>query len=319
MKYFPSELFEKIATESNIYCMRETGTNLNTTPAEIQKFFGMNMLMGNVSLPRIRMYWQPATRINRVADIIPVDRFFKIRQYIHAVSARELLESNKDKFWKNARVIAAVRKACLQLPREEFSSIDEQMIPFTGRMPAKQVMKSKPTPVGIKNWVMCGKSGRVLDFEIYQGAGAGIPLEYKALGLGAAVVLRLSETIPKDKNYKLCFDNYFTGIPLIRELKNRGILSIGTLRSNRICNCPLLTEKEIKSGPRGGIDFKVSAEKDICVSRWLDNGVVTLASTFAGVEPIDQVRRWSESAKEHMIDRSHSIAVYEGTTITWAE
>ena len=111
------------------------------------------------------------------------------------------------------------------------------------------------------------------------------------MGLGAAVVLRLSETIPKDKNYKLCFDKYFTGIPLIRELKNRGILSIGTLRSNRMCKCPLLTEKEKKSGPRGGIDFKVSAEKDICVSRWLDNGVVTLASTFAGVEPIDQVRR----------------------------
>ena len=38
---------------------------------------------------------------------------------------------------------------------------------------------------------------------------------------------------------------------------------------------------------------------------------MTLASTFAGVEPIDQVRRWSESAKEHiMIDRPISIGVY---------
>ena len=38
---------------------------------------------------------------------------------------------------------------------------------------------------------------------------------------------------------------------------------------------------------------------------------MTLASTFAGVEPIDQVRCWSESAKEHiMIDRPHSIGVY---------
>ena len=78
-----------------------------------------------------------------------------------------------------------------------------------------------------------------------------------------------------------------------------------------MCNCPLPTEKEIKSSPRGEIDFKVSSEKDICVSRWLDNGVVTLASNFACVEPIDQVRRWSESAKEHIIiDRPHSIAVY---------
>ena len=38
---------------------------------------------------------------------------------------------------------------------------------------------------------------------------------------------------------------------------------------------------------------------------------MTLASTFASVEPIDQVRRWSEAAKEHiMIDRPHSIGVY---------
>ena len=38
---------------------------------------------------------------------------------------------------------------------------------------------------------------------------------------------------------------------------------------------------------------------------------MTLPSTFAGVEPIDQVRRWSESAKKHiMIDHPHFIGVY---------
>ena len=75
-------------------------------------------------------------------------------------------------------------------------------------MPTKQVIQPKPTPVGIENWVMCGKSCRVLDFEIYQEAGTGIPLEYKTSSLSAAVVLRLSETIPKDKNYKSSFENY---------------------------------------------------------------------------------------------------------------
>ena len=104
MKYFPSELFEKFATESNIYCMRDTGTNLKTTPAKIQKFFEMNMLMGEESLPWIRMYWRPATRIDRVAYIMPVNRFLKIRQYIHAMSAREPPESNKDEFCKIARL-----------------------------------------------------------------------------------------------------------------------------------------------------------------------------------------------------------------------
>ena len=52
------------------------------------------------------------------------------------------------------------------------------MIPFTRRVPAKQFVKSKPNPVGLKNIVLCGKSGRALDFEIDLGAGTGVPDEY---------------------------------------------------------------------------------------------------------------------------------------------
>lgn len=162
---------------------------------KLESFFGINILVSNVNLPRIHKYWQPATRIDRIASAMLVNRFFEIN-----------------------------------------CTIDEQMIPFTGHMPAKQVMKSKSNPVGIKNWVICGKSGRALDFELYQGAGAGtiIPQECKHLGLGAAVIMRLSQMIPLHKSYKLCFDNYFTGLSLLRELKQKGILSLGTLRGNRL-------------------------------------------------------------------------------------
>ncbi|XP_064597896.1 piggyBac transposable element-derived protein 3-like [Liolophura sinensis] len=176
-------------------------------------------------------------------------------------------------------------------------------------MLAKQVIKSKPNPVGIKNWVLCGKSGRALDFELYQRGGTGIPEQYRHLGLGASVVLRLSESVPKDMNYKLCFDNYFTGIPLLWELKLKGILSLGTIKANRLMGCALKNEKQL--GHRGASDTKVSAEGDICVVRWLDNGVVTLESTMAGDQPRDQVRRWSESAKTHIfIDRPYAVQVY---------
>ena len=62
---------------------------------------------------------------------------------------------------------------------EEFSSADEQMIPFTGRAPAKQFVKRKPNPVGIKNFVICGKPGKAHDFELCQGKGTGIFEEHK--------------------------------------------------------------------------------------------------------------------------------------------
>jgi hypothetical protein len=83
---------------------------------------------------------------------------------MHIVAAREPPENNTNKFWKIEPVVNAVRKRCLSLPQDEYSAVDEQMILFTGRMPAKQAIKSKPNPVGLKNWVICGKSGRVLDF-----------------------------------------------------------------------------------------------------------------------------------------------------------
>lgn len=98
LKYFPKELIETFALETNIYTMTTTGTSINTTASEIRKFLGMDILMGNVKLPRVHMYWHPATRIDRIADAMPVNRFFTIRQNIHVVAARDPPENNKNKF-----------------------------------------------------------------------------------------------------------------------------------------------------------------------------------------------------------------------------
>ncbi|XP_033124673.1 piggyBac transposable element-derived protein 3-like [Anneissia japonica] len=251
------------------------------------------------------------TRVDRIANVMPVNRYFLLRTNLHINAAREPDAGNTNKFWKVKPVLDAVRNCCVELPREEYCAVDEQMIPFTGRVPAKQVIKSKPNPVGIKNFVLCGKSGRALDFEFYQGKGTGIPQETKHLGLSASVVILLTNTIPRQMKYKICFDNYFTGIPLIRELKSKGILSVGTARGNRLMGCPLKAPNKFKKEKRGSMEMKVSGEGDICVVRWMDNGPVTLVSNFVGIESKDQVRRWSAAAKEHiMVDRPKCVQVY---------
>ena len=53
-------------------------------------------------------------------------------------------------YWKVAPIIDAVRNACITLPPEENNSINEQMIPFQGRVPGRQYVKNKPNPVGVK-------------------------------------------------------------------------------------------------------------------------------------------------------------------------
>ena len=152
-----------------------------------------------------------------------------MRTSLHIVSLRDKPEHETNKFWKVYPLIEAVRQKCLSLVREEYLSIDEQMIPFTGRAPAKQFVKGKPSPEGLKNFVCCGKSGIAYDFILYQGKGTGIDKKYKALGLGGSVVKTLLESVDENVNHKVCFDNYFTSVDLVRDLKDNGIFAVGVI------------------------------------------------------------------------------------------
>ena len=131
-----------------------------------------------------------------------------MRTSLHIVSLRDKPEHETNKFWKVYHLIEAVRQKCLSLVREEYLSIDEQMIHFTGRAPAKQFVKGKPSPKGLKNYVGCGKSGIAYDFIRYQGKGTAIDKTYKVLGLGGSVVKTLLESVDENANHKVCFDNY---------------------------------------------------------------------------------------------------------------
>ena len=121
------------------------------------------------------------------------------------------------------------------------------------------------------------------------------------LGTSANVVLRLSRTVPTGVNHNIYFDNYFTNVDLQVSLAKRGILSVGTVRSNRIHNCTLKSEAELKRTGRGSMDEKIALCDDVEVKavRWNDNKAVTLLSTFVGSQPVTQVRRWNSRTKTH--------------------
>ena len=82
------------------------------------------------------------------------------------------------------------------------------------------------------------------DFFLYQGTSTG-----KVKCSGNYVAKKLGETLPKNKNNKLIFDNWFTSLNLCLSLKAAGIFCTATIRSNRMQGCPLSTDKELqKSG-----------------------------------------------------------------------
>ncbi|KAK2703429.1 hypothetical protein QYM36_018107, partial [Artemia franciscana] len=71
---------------------------------------------------------------------------------------------------------------------EEIQSIDEQMIPFKGRIEFRQYLKDKPNSWGVKVFTRAGISGIVCDIEVYTGKGS---VEISELGQGTGVVLWL--------------------------------------------------------------------------------------------------------------------------------
>ncbi|KAH8018412.1 hypothetical protein HPB51_005825 [Rhipicephalus microplus] len=283
-KYFTEQIFEDLAEFTNRYVLQRDGAVLATTKEEIKIFFGMLMLMGVLKYPRVRMYWQTATRIPAIADSMGVKRFFKIRGALHISDANEERDPNsQDKFWKVRPLLEAVRSRCLQLVPLEQNSIDEQMVPFTGRIAAKQFVKGKPNPEGVKVFVRCSFDGLAHDFEFYQGKGTGVSKEHAHLGLGGSVVMRLVESLPKAQNIKCYMDNYFTSVKLFLELKKIGILASGTIRGNRLAGCVMKTDKEMKKEGRGSYDERVSQNDEVVLVRWQDNGTVNMASTHLGV------------------------------------
>ena len=82
------------------------------------------------------------------------------------------------------------------------------------------------------------------------------------------------------KKLKFYFDNFFTGIPVLAELKNKGSYALGVLKTNRMGGAVLMSKDEMKKGGRGTTDARVSKDKNICIVRWQDNNMVNIASTL---------------------------------------
>lgn len=100
------------------------------------------------------------------------------------------------------------------LLREQYS----QTIPFTGRVAVKQFVQDKPNFAGAKALCCCSASV-ARHFKIYQRKGTSISIEKKHID---SIVMRLTEDVPKQRNFNCYFDN-FTSISLLYELKKIGI------------------------------------------------------------------------------------------------
>ena len=209
-QFWPDDINELVAQQTNLYSTQKSGSSMNTTKPEMERFIGMHLKMGLIQLPSYKLYWSQKMRYPTIADQMPLKRYEKLRSNLHFVD-NSVLEQNASKLSKIQPVIDIVREQCLKVIPEESHCIDEQIIPAKTKYSGiRQYNPKKPVKWGFKNLVRAGASGFMHDFYIYAGKGEIVEnSDYKHLQKSAQVVVRLCEHLPSHSGHQLFFDNWF--------------------------------------------------------------------------------------------------------------
>ena len=98
-----------------------------------------------------------------------LNRFSMLRNNLHLFDNLQENERVEDKYRKVRPILNQFLNVLLEeLPDpKKRLCIDEQMIPFKGRLGLKQYMKGKPIPWGIKVLFLCEESGMPCNFLAY--------------------------------------------------------------------------------------------------------------------------------------------------------
>lgn len=269
---FPENIiFENFVYQINLYATQTatatgksfTATNLD----EIKIFFAINLMTGINPLPSYRDYWSSRVELrnNYISGLMPRARFDWLLGNFHGndnMSQPKRGEPQFDKLYKIRPFLETLNHSFKKYyaPSENIS-IDESIILFKGRSSLKQYIPNKPIKRGYKVWLRASASGYVDDFQIYTGKVGGLPEK----NLGPRVIKDLTNSL-SGKNHRVYFDNYFTSLPLLRELKQNGIYACGTVRKGRRGTPNDL--RPDKSLARGEYDWRVTKD-GISFTKWI--------------------------------------------------
>ncbi|KAL9561175.1 hypothetical protein ACKAV7_014530 [Fusarium commune] len=185
-------------------------------------------------------------------------------------------------------------------------TVDECMVPFTGRSKETTVVKNKPTPLGFKVWVIA-QQGYFLQWlwhvkaSPYQAITVELPTPKSSgkkgklqteipLSNTQSVVFYLLERL-QPQTYHVFTDNLFSSPQLFRLLRQHGFGATGTARPN----CGISTEikhiKDTGKAPNGSllkyndIILIPTPDQQVIHIAWKDSSIVLFLSTVLGSGP----------------------------------
>lgn len=291
--FIDQNFIDNLVKQTNMYAVQQDKI-LNVNSNEILVVLGAFMLSGYAKYPDKRLYWSKDSDTPTIlCDAIRCRRFEDIIHNMHFNDNTQI--DREDRLYKLRPLLEHLQSKFLVLnPLDEHLSIDESMIPYYGRHFAKQFIKGKPIRFGYKNWALCSSNGYMYAFDVYTGKNK--EASRTELGVGGDVVMNLIKKakVPCNKGFKVYFDNYFTSFKLLNKLSSIGICATGTIRENRLQNCPLPKKESFKKSSKWSHKFSTSSS--ILVVKYNDKNTVNVATNF-DCSRITSVKRFSAEKK----------------------
>jgi len=202
-----------------------------------------------------------------ISEVMTRDRFVEILSNIHVNNNENIPQNNKDKLFKLRPMINSLNQIFFESSSGTRElSVDESMIKFKGRSTLKQHNPMKPIKRGYKLWCIADQNGYIMTFSVYQGKNETLEKEFENSNLGERIVLQLTKPFWNESRL-VFFDNYFTTISLLENLRTQQTLACGTIRQNR--KGMKQNFKKDSEIPRGEFDYRFSTS-GIGIFKWKD-------------------------------------------------
>ncbi|KAH6948474.1 hypothetical protein HPB50_024813 [Hyalomma asiaticum] len=143
------------------------------------------------------------------------------------------------------------------------------------------------------------------DFIIYECKHSA---HDNGFGISGDIVIDMVKDLPENRNHELFFDNCFSSLRLMDELKRKRFLSVGSVRVGRT-NYPVTPGATLTAKGRS---FRVDEDYNTGVVKWFDSNSVQLVSRDGSVEPTDICMR-RNSKEKRSVDVPRSLAVKESS------
>lgn len=297
-------MLDHLVVETNRYALQDKNNHtFQITESEMRNFVGLLLLSGyNIRL-NIRDYWSKSFDLEckAFAECMSRSRFLHIKSFLHVANTESLGKNKMAKITPFYEVLNESLRTFGVL--HENLSIDESMVPYFGRHSCKQFIRAKPIRFGYKLWVIASSCGVPYYVSIYEGKST----DKSSDPLGTRVVLDCT-SVCSTADHHLIFDNFFTSYNLIERLTEMGYKATGTIRQNRIGDCPLRAVDKMKKESRGSFQYK--SDGNIELVRWNDNNVVTFCSNAVGSEPMGQAKRWVKGKGQISVTQPAVVKVY---------